>query len=545
MTSISGKTKLIVATIVSAGAYLYYDYYQKHNTFSTSQPMTDDDVKEKFKQAAKNYGTGDQKYKGIYLYSTASDKVYLRSTDGNIYKAGNLSDCPFLLDPNNTVTAYDIVDIYNTFKCTGIPDKYGDKYKAQCDKNPNDDVNILITSAADFEKTLINNSKGDITPDQDVCFDNSEGGNPIANAGINPASNIKDFVKSNTEKIIEFAYQFGAQIAAAKISMLFVFSAYIIPGIINSSGWDKIKQSIMAGQMLLHGDILPWMIDNLQKTVGRITEGITKETVQQADGAIIKISEEVAIQALKEVSIMTTKLALMALESVSVVLDVIAYTQMIGMFIDIFDLCHLNNINTEITQDILDNMAKGNDMNFNMIAGYGVLGEPWDPAYNYCTYDLEPNLCSLKYQNCTKQAFIKGQQWGDGQVHWKDNGEQTQITVDDYCGNITGKDGKFTKYMKDYLNNLKVNHLGQCIKTTTNDDFADILQLYIPSVDWNPIRSINKDNYPLDLYPKSQDLKMLNIFLVNQNTYVAEFVKNNFYYFLSLFIVILLIIFLV
>lgn len=545
MTSISGKTKLIVASIITVAAYLYYDYYKKHNAFSISQPMTDDDVKEKFKQAAKNYGTGDQKYKGIYIYSTKSNKVYLRSTDGNIYKAGNLSDCPFLSDPNNTVTAYDIVDIYNTFKCTGIPAKYADKYKAQCDKNPNNDVNILITSADDFEKTLNNNSKGDITPNQDVCFDNSQGGNPISNAGINPATNINQFIQSNTDKIKEFAIQLGVQGGAAKVSMLFFFSVFIIPGIFQSSGWDKTKQSIMGGQMLLHGEILPWMIDNLQKTIGKFTEGITKETIQKAEGSIMKVSQEVAIQALKEVSIMTSKLALMALESVSKVMTAIGIIQLIGMFIDIFDLCHLNNINTEITQDMLDDIARGNDMNFNMVAGYGVLGTPWDPAYNYCTYDLEPNLCSLKYQNCTKQAFIKGQQWGDGQVHWKYNGQKTEITLDEYCGNVNGKDGRFTKYVKEYLDNLKVNHLGQCLKTTTNDDLADILQLYIPSIDWNPIRSINKDNYPVDLYPKSQDLKMLNIFLVNQNTYVAEFVKNNFYYFLSIYIIILLIIFLV
>lgn len=544
MTSISVKTKLIVASIVSAGAYLCYDYYQKHNALSVSQPMTDDNVKEKFKKAGLNYGKDDQKYKGIYLYSTSSDSLYLRSTDGNIYTAGKLSECPFITDPNNTVTAYNITDIYNTFKCSGIPDKYKDLYKTQCEKNPNDDINIIITSAADFEKSIKDNAKGDITPEQDVCFDNSQGGNPIANAGINPASNIKDFVKSNTEKIIEFVEQAGIMFAASKISTLFCISVFVLPGIFESSGWEQTKQSLMGGQMLIH-DVLPWIIEKSQTALKEAIDGFGKEAIDLAEGSIVKIAQDIAVVALKGVAAALSKLAVMALESLSAILGPIGFIQMLGMFIDIFDLCHLNNINTQITQSILDNLARGNDMSYNMVAGYGVMGKPWNPVNNYCNYDLEPNLCTMKYNNCTDQAFIQGQKWGDMKTFFKKQGYQTQITEDDYCSEVNGKDSKFTKYVNDYINNLKVNYLGQCIKITTNDDLAEILQLYIPQYDWSVLRSITKDNYPIDLYPKSQDAKMLSIFLVNQNTYVAEFVKNNFYYFLSLFIVILLIIFLV
>lgn len=544
MTSISRKTKIISASLLSVGAYLYYYYYQKHNTFLVSKSMTDDDVREKFKQASQNYGTGDQKYKGIYLYSTQSDSLYLRSTDGNIYRAGKLRDCPFVTDPNNKITSYNISDIYNTFKCTGLPDKYKDEYKSQCDLKPNNDIDILITSAEDFEKSIKDNAKGDITPEQDVCFDNSQGGNPIANAGINPASNIKDFVKSNPEKIKEFAEQLGIMGCVAKISILSCISIFILPGIFNSSGWDQTKQSLMGGQMLMH-QVLPWIIEKSELALKEAIDGFGKESINFAEGSISKIVQDISVVALKGVAISLSKLSVMALESISAVLGPIGYIQMIGMFLDIFDLCHLNNINTEITQNILDDIARGNDMTYNMVAGYGVMGQPWDPVKNYCDYDLEPNLCTLKYNDCKKQAFIKGQKWGDGKSFLKSYGYQTQITEDEYCSEVQGKDSKFTKYCNEYINNLKVNYLGQCIKNTTNDELADILQLYIPEYDWSPIRTINKDNYPLDLYPKSQDAKMLSIMLVNQNTYVAEFVKNNFYYFLSLFIIILLIIFLV
>lgn len=545
MTSVSGKTKLITASLVTIGAYLFYYYYQKNNAFSISKPMTDDDVREKLKEAGKNYGKSDQKYKGIYLYSTQSDSLYLRSTDGNLYTAGKLSQCPFILDPKNTVTSYDIVDVYESFKCSGIPDKYKDMYKADCAQNPDNDISILITSSKDFEKSLKDNSKGDITPDQNVCFDDSQGGNTIGNAGINPASNIKDFVESNADKIAEFVLQGGEMYAVSRVSSLFVIALFIIPGIVKSTGWEQTKQSIMGGQILTQ-EILPWILKESQEALSTAIENFGKESIDLAEGSIIKAAQDIALVALEGVAIAVSKLALMALESLSAILGPIGYIQMIGMFLDIFDLCKLNNINTQITQNILDDLAKGNDMVYNVVAGYGVMGQPWNPYNNYCDYDLQPNLCTMKYNQCKKQAFIKGQKWGDGKKFRKSDGYQTEITESEYCSDIgTGKDTKFSKYCNDYINNLKVNYLGQCIKTTTNDELADILQLYLPQFDWNKIRSVNKDNYPLDLYPKSEDAKMLSIFLVNQNTYVAEFIKNNFYYFLSLFIIILLIIFLV
>lgn len=545
MTTISGKTKIITASTIGIGASLFYYYYQKNNTLSISKPMTDDDVKEKFKQAGQNYGKDDQKYKGIYLYSTESDSLYLRSTDGNIYTAGKLSQCPFILDPKNTVTSYDITDIYETFKCSGIPDKYKDIYKSECKENPNNDISVLITSATEFEKYIKDNSKDKITPDQNLCFDDSKGGNIIGNAGINPSNNINEFVQSNSYKISEFALQGGVMYAAAKVSTLFVISAFVLPGIINSTGWEQTKQSLMGGQMLIH-DVLPWLISQSEEALSKAIGNFGKESIDLAEGSIIKAAQDIAIFALEGVTIALSKLAILALESLSAILAPIGYIQMIGMFIDIFDWCNINNINTRINQNLLDNLAKGNDMVYNMAAGYGVMGQPWNPVNNYCDYDLEPNLCTMKYNKCTKQAFIKGQKWGDGKKFLKRDGYQTEITESEYCSDIgTGKDTKFSKYCNDYINNLKVNYLGQCIKTVTNDDFADILQLYLPQFDWSQIRTVNKDNYPLDLYPKNQDAKMMSIFLVNQNTYVAQFVKNNFYYFLSLFIIILLIIFLV
>ena len=127
MSSISIKTKLAIASFASVATYLSYDYYQKKNNETISKQTTDDDLKNAILDSAKNYGKGDQKYKGIYLYSTVSNKLYLRSNDGNIYRAGNLSDCPSLLDPNPNVTVYKISDIFERLN-SGKPLTDNDKF---------------------------------------------------------------------------------------------------------------------------------------------------------------------------------------------------------------------------------------------------------------------------------------------------------------------------------------------------------------------------------------------------------------------------------
>jgi hypothetical protein len=538
MSQIGIKTKIAVASLTGIGAYFLYNQYQKNNQ-NIIQSMSDEEIKNKITDIVKNYGKDGQKYKGIYLYSNNTGKVYLRSDDGNIYRAGNLSDCPFLTSPDNKVTSYEITDIYNSFTCSDIPEQYKTQIINACQNNPDNNVRIMIRSAQDFEDTLNKNAVGDIKPDDSICFNNIEGASDLI--GLKPAKNIKEFVKSNWEKFGELAEQLGIFLAAAKISVLFAFSVLMLPGILTSTGWDQEKQILMGGQLFLHS-ITGKAISSLTNYLEDINQ---KEVIDLAEGQMTKIAEDIAINVGKEVAIYGAKLTLMFFEAISIVGDFLVVSQMFGMIIDIFDWCNLNNTNSMITQNILDNIKSGIDDQMNMQIGTTVLGQPWDPTKNYCQYDLDVATCSNRYQNCTDDAFIKGQVWGDTTKNKKSDGKKTEISENEFCSILTDKDGEYNKYMNEYLNKLKVNYLGQCIKTTTNDELADILQEYIPQYDWSPLKKVNKDNYPMDLFPKSEDARILSIFLVNQNTYVAQFIKDNFYYFLSFFIVILLIILLV
>ena len=538
MSLISVKTKLAVASFVSAASYLSYQYYQKKNTQDVSKPITDDELKNAIIDAAKNYGKGDQKYKGIYLYSKSSNKLYLRSTDGNIYRAGNIDDCPSILDPNPNVTVYEIGNIYQTYACRNIPDEYKDQYKVQCATNPNGDVSVLMTSESDFEKKISEAAVGDIQPSQDICFNNSEGGDDD-NGGLKPASTPEKFVESNYEKIGQLIGQLGLMVAAEKISMFFCISIFVLPGILKSSSWNKEKQTIMGGQML-YG----WVINKLKEmTTEAIVETSSKEAVEEAEGSVFKVCQKIAAEIATKMELQViTKIFLKFADMINPLMTFISIAQILGMFIDVFDLCHLNNTNTSITQSILDNLGKGQNLMMNNLANYDIYGAPFDPSiWGYCDYDIDPTKCVNKFNNCKNQTFLKGQKWGDGKKISSQVGPR-EITKDDYCGDSTKE---YQSHVNDYLKNLKVNSLGQCIHIPTNQEWAQILKYYIkdPNIDFSQLENVNASNYPTDLFPSSETAKMFDIFLVNQNTYVAQFIKDNFYYFLTLFIVILVIIF--
>jgi hypothetical protein len=541
MATINNKVKLAVASLVCVLSYLSYDYYQKKNTQTLdNKNITDEDLKNSIINTAKNYGKGDQQYKGIYLYSKESNMVYLRSTDGKIYRAGKLSDCPFLQDPDNTVTAYQISDVYETFNCKNIPPELKNKYTENCSQKPDSDISVLMTSAKDFEKRLIDVAVGDITPSQDICFNNSQGTTSYDNGGLKPESTPDKFVESNKDKIIEFIEQMGLMIAAERISIFFCISIFVLPGVFGSSGWEKEKQELFGGEMLY-----VWLVKKLQeKTTESILKNGSEIAIREAEGQVLKVAEKIAIDVATQMEIVTLKLLLTFTDLINPLFEVVGYFQLIGMIIDVFDFCHLNNINTSLTQNILDSAGKGQTMFMNSLTNYNFLGTPFDPSrFSYCNYDLDPTTCQSKFENCKSQIFIKGQKWGDGQKIPYYKGK-TEITKEEYCSDISNE---YSKYVNEYLSNLKVNSLGQCIKTPTNQEWADILKYYIkdPTIDFNQLANVTKDNYPSDLYPKSETAKMFDIFLVNQNSYVAEFIKDNFYYFLSFFIVILLIIFLV
>jgi hypothetical protein len=522
---------------VTGGALLGYHYYNKKNEIPPPK-VTDEDIEKHLVEQAKNYGKGEQKYKGIYLLNKDTNKLYLRSNDGNIYRAGNISDCPFLLDDSNTVTAYEIGDIFNTFNCKNLPDQYKEKYKTQCFGSEGD-ISVLITSKEDFEAQLEKNAVGDITPSPDVCYDpNSlKGSSSLVNQpfGLVIYNNINDFIKNNKEKVGEFLQELGIFITVSKISIFFAVGLLVAPGIFTEDGWGSLKSGLMTSQMMGH-----WVVEKLEQACETaIVRNSDKAAIEAAEGSITKVSEKIAISTAKEMSTVMLEFGVKMLSRIGSLLNIIGAVQMLGMVIDLFDFCNLNNKNANLTQNLLDDVKYVMDYQFNSAIGIDMVNRNFNPEFLYCNYDIDPRRCSTKFKNCNNQAFIKGQKWGDGTINLLSEGNKTQISSEEYCSDVNAK---FDYYVNEYINKLKVNSVGQCISRPTNEDWANVLKIYFPQYDWDPLSKIDKNNYPIDLYPKTDTARMFSILLVNENTMVAQFIKNNYYYFLSFFIVVLMII---
>jgi len=537
---ISNKTKLAVGALLCGGAYLSYDYYQKNSLDGISKPITDEELESNLKDAAKNYGKGDD-YKGIYLYSQATSKIYLRSNDGKFYRAGTMDSCPYLSSPDNTVTIYEITDIYNTISCKNLPPQYQKKYGDSC-KDDKGSIQVMITSADDFEKKINDSAVGDIIPSPSICNPPSDVKGLNNFGGFDMGfSNFKECLEKNWPMLLEMVGQVGLFMAVAKFNLLFAIGMFVIPGIFKGKGWESQKSGIMTGQIALH-----WAVGKLQEIYKVNIDGVdSKALVDASDGAIEGVSEKIAIGMARDMGTALFDLGMKMVSIIGKMCDGLIWAQMLGMLLDVFDFCHLNTVDNNISQDLLDKWAVSNQLGFENALGFKMqYPNMWNPVNNYCDYDLDPNKCSLKFKNCNSQSFLKGQKWGDG--IFNDNRKPTEITEADYCGDETGKDGEFNKYVNEYLDKLTVNAFGQCIETISNKQMAQMLQDKMPDYDFSPIAGVTKDNYITNgLFPTNDYAKMFSIFLVNQNVVAAEFVKDNFYYFLSLFIVILLIIFLI
>ncbi len=542
MPEISNTIKIIVAivaTIVCYFSYKYYDNYYSPDVIS--EPLPDNIMIEQLKEKARNYPDSNTQYKGIYLYSTTSGKIFLRNKDGKIYKAGNLSDCPYLKDDN--ITAYEIKDVVTTFNCSVIPDKY--KNNCVGKTTSTDSVQITTMTAEEFEKKLEDNAEpgDDYTIPVYVCNPPSDvkgGTNSEASFLFKTYTNFADFVSSNQALILNFIKTFGMMKALQHFPLVFQICVVAVPGIFSTDAWESQKSSFMTMQMISH-----WFIGTLveiTKSVIKAFEAGADFAIKEADGAIMKIATKIAIKiAQKIASEIAIRIFEMILEAITQVLDGLAILQMIGMAIDIFDFCKLNSINNNIDQSILTDLKNVSDLTMNLMFGKEMLyPKIWDPTYNYCHYDLRGDFCEQKFKNCSNQVFLKGQKWGD-MKYIEDKTKTNEITSDDYCKDINNE---FQKYSDEYIENLKVNAYGQCITTTSNPEIAEIFKTYFPDYaqELDFLYNLNSDNYPLDLFPKNDVAKQLSIMAVNENSVVAEYVKSNFYYFLSFFIIIMIII---
>jgi hypothetical protein len=537
---ISNKVKILATGLLCAGSYGTYKFYQKYNTPKLVKPMTDEQLVEKLKKSAEQYPNSNTEYKGIYLYSKTSNKIYLRGKDGKVYNAGNVSDCQYILDEKNPTPAYAIEDIYETYNCSNIPSQY----QTQCSGSATGSVSVRISTAEEFEKNLEKSVVGDTVISKDSCFppEQIDGGDSLGTLG-KTYSKIEEFYRENIDLFVDMAKQFGIFIAVANIHIMFAVAVFVLPGVFSSNEWEATKSGYTTLQIL--GEWILGHVVEISKMAIEAAKPGMKSLINAADGSIMKVSSKLAMKISNGVSVKVLTVFTKVMSSAVMFFDVLGYIQIALMIVDTFDFCKIMTLQNNLNQNILDMEKKMSDNFFIQGVGYKILyPNIWNPSQNYCDYDLDPRYCSLKFSECKSQIFRNGQKWGDNIKNLRTNQtDKNQITQEQYCSDISKK---YQEYQIEYIDKLKTNSFGQCLTQISNKEIAQTLKLYagdrLPGVDFDSIIGINKNNYPDDLFPKSDFAKQFSIFLVNQNSFAAQFVKDNIYYFLSVFIVILIII---
>jgi hypothetical protein len=115
-------------------------------------------------------------------------------------------------------------------------------------------------------------------------------------------------------------------------------------------------------------------------------------------------------------------------------------------------------------------------------------------------------------------------------------------TEEEFCS-FKGDTDLLSKYMDEYLRNLKVNSSGECIGEITNDVLATYFDMYVGGgYDWSFIRDIKPEDIVL---PEDKQLKVFELLIANKNVLVASFIDKNRYYVLAIFILLVVIMFVI
>jgi len=515
----STTSKIVAAVLISGICVGYFFYYQKKN----QPPPIDlnDTTAAELKKSASGYPGNSTSFKGIYLYSSENNSLYLRTVDNKVYNCGKLSDCPSILSDSSTETVYQIKDIVGVYNCASIPDQYKDK----CGGKTTGDIVVKLKTAAEFEDDLKKKSVGTITPDINVCYQSSNSTIGDTPFGKTPKS-FGEFLDDKKMEIIEFAAQFGVMIAVGHFFGIFGMLTMLIPGFLGH-GWHVAKTGFMTGQILGH-----WVIGKMSQFIAtKVSEAGAKELILAGEGQIAKVTEKFAVEATVYLSKESLLLLGKVIASVGDMFDGIGVIQMLGMFIDVFDFCGLNVIDNNLTQDLFDSSKKSSDML--LYIGTSGLTYPtiWDPTRNYCDYDLNPFTCDMKYKECP----ITSKWASPGTVY-------TKQTAEVYCKE---PNDSFKADIDEYLSKLKTNSQGQCIAVLDNKTLGQLFKKYVGGgFDWESVGTVDAKNYPLSL-PDNKVLQALNVLLVNRNAIVASYVYQYRYFLLSFMIVLLIVMFLI
>jgi hypothetical protein len=314
----------------------------------------------------------------------------------------------------------------------------------------------------------------------------------------------------------------------------FAMVAFMIPAFFENPvySWEFQKNAAMVGQMVGQSVLTHMLTGMAEKLTQYVAEkAATRVAASAADAAASAAAEAATgimeVAATSSAEVMAEMAASAAAEmmqagaaALGYIGGAIAVGQIAGMIADSFDPCNLQSESMNLKQESLDLMRTAYDKAM-------LTGSPY-PMYPYradpklvCDYKLD---CATTFNSCLSAEEKK---------NYKNS--------NDYCKQIGDKD-LYNQYTNEYLKSLTVNSTGECIGKITNSVLANYFNTYVGGIDWSFIAEMNTSDFQL---PHDSQLKVLNLLIANQNTLVAGYINQNFYYILTAFILIVVILFVV
>jgi len=531
---VNSKHRTIICIVIIVACLIAYFIY-KHNNKQPDNLPSDADTLAIFKKNLQQ---------GVYFYRKETNTLYFKSADDlKYYKVKDGSVCQALIDKSILIK-----DVYRIFKCSDMPQNVIPP--DSCKGHPDEYSLVLYQSADDYESNLNKNLAGEVVPDVVECTgDNtpslapgsssSPSSSPSSSEAIGYANELKrllakgftsieDYLASKKDAIIAAAEQVGPIMAASIFLKHYTILLIILPQICSGDPVERAKGGIFGGFEIskLGIEKLSAYLKNLSEDTAKQSELVAKSSTKEGEVLIEKTWTNVAI----DCGMVIKRASIELLESVialcSKILNYAEGLMMIGMLLDVLDVCNLNT--GYMSQEMLDSYKKSYDKAFEINMhnlGYGVADA--FSADNLCDYtfkDDKNNIVPLMNKSSFYEKCLS-------------DDDRKKIAKTDYCKD---EDDLFNTYVQEYFDHLSVNSLGQTVhKDISNDVIAQLFKLNVGgNVDWDQLKSVTADQVKSSFSHKDNTIINLELVFTSQNILVASYIDQYFWPFLLFLIII-------
>jgi len=496
---------LCVCLLLFAGFWLYV---KKNQSSSGPAPITPKSLESKIQKG------------GIFMIgpSTVSGQALVYRDLNNVYwNAGTCTDCP-----NACASGVEVQDIVKSDCSSGtckpvLIQSASDVmagYLLQAGKNVMTQVDcaVVMDTSGDATSTYINN--------QIVSM--------FAQDSASAFISVWDFMQAHSDQLVQLVTQFGEQVVLSKFIGEWSMVVMLLPGLIGTNAQTQfitgINLALWGGKAAL--DFLTRAVRyvNSPAVQAAIEDGTLEWSSLSRASAVASIAGDRAVEEGIAATVSNV------LETVGAVLgpvfDIVMIIQMVGMFLDIWDPCGLQNT---LTSDDLKLIGQGFDQALwsTMLQATGKVPVEWYAEY-VGDYQL---LCPPSGDSQTSSKLrIKYDQF-----------QNLTRNANDLSGSDCENDWltKSMAYQKLYQDSLTTNALGQCLRPLTQDE----INQRCSSILGIPINLTSDGMVQVSSNKLQKALNYASLQVANGNQVVANWISTWWWILAILLIVLFMIVF--